>query len=317
VAGCPYTIADGSLDFDEATGELVWNAPAGVELGGDGDAVACRLAARDLAGNAATELAWTWRLDYSLDADPPDAPVASYLPARTMAADDFEAGVGYWGNFVSAQVLRRAAGGAAGPGCIELRDLGGRGARGFALAADFGASWREFPVPVVRFSYRLENARSATVRLFGTTFNGSRDLWTDLGAFPLRDGQWHTARVDIPAALAKADPSLDIHRLFLSIEMPGPDAAIIVDDWAMYSQAASSATFRWSRPADASGVLGYSWLLDDADATVPPETVGGSDQASEFRDLSPGHHCFHVRACDGAGNWGRASHVPFDLIAAQ
>ncbi len=99
--------------------------------------------------------------------------------------------------------------------------------------------------------------------------------------------------------------------------MPSADAAVIVDDWAMYSQAASSAAFRWSRPSDASGVLGYSWLLDDADDTVPPEIIRGSEQTVEFHDLAPGHHCFHVRACDGAGNWGPASHVPFDLIAAQ
>ncbi len=176
VAGSMYTIADGSLDFDEVSGGLVWDAPAAVDLGGDGDAVACRLQALDLAGNAAAELAWTWRLDYSLDTDPPAAPVAGYLPARTMAADDFETNTGYWGNFVSAQVLRRAAGGAAAPGCIELRSLGGRRAKGFALAADFGERWREFPV--VRFNYRLEGARSATVRLFGTTFNGtSRRRW--------------------------------------------------------------------------------------------------------------------------------------------
>ncbi len=315
VGGESYTLADAALSFDETAGTLTWRAPAGVSLGGDGDSVACRLEARDLTGNAAEPLAWVWRIDHSLDTEAPAAPVASYLPARTMAAEDFESGTGYWGNFVSAQVLRRAVGGATGPGCIELRHLGDRAASGFALAADFGERWREFPV--VRFSYRLEGARSVTVHLYGTTFDGSRDLWTDMKTFRAVEDGWSTAVVDIPKALARTNPSLDIHRIFLGIDTPGPDAAVIVDDWAMYSQVADSATLRWAEPADPSGVRGYSWVLDSADDTVPPETISGADRQADFGNLAPGHYCFHVRACDGAGNWGAPAHVPFDLIAPE
>ncbi len=315
VNGERYTIADGSLNFDESSGALAWTAPQGVSLGGDGDRVACSLRAADLAGNQMPPLQWTWRLDYSSDAQLPPAPVADYRPARAADANDFEEHTGGWGNFVSCQVLRRTTGGAMAPGCLELRHLRDRGRNGFALIRDFGDDWRRFPV--VRLRYRLESTRRARMELTGTTFDGSRDLWTDLGSLPVSGDGWNLARLDIAQAVARTNPSLDIHRIFLSVSLPSPDDAAIVDDYAMYSQAADSAAFAWAEPPDASGVSGYSWLLDSADDTVPPETITGSVREARFQNLAPGHYCFHVRACDGAGNWGPPAHVPVDLIAPE
>ncbi len=170
---------------------------------------------------------------------------------------------------------------------------------------------------MLRFRYRLVGTRSARVRITGTTFDGARDTWTELGSVPVSGDGWHTARVDVARALARVSPSIDIHRIFLSISLGSPDGALIVDDYAMYSQAAASAAFAWAEPADPSGIRGYSWALDHADDTVPPEAISGADRRAAFDALAPGHHCFHVRACDGAGNWGPPTHVPFDLVAAQ
>jgi hypothetical protein len=339
IGGRRYTIADRSLSFDSEAGLLTWSLPAGVALGEDGARVQCTLEATDLAGNAMEPLEWSWRVDRSLDTEAPAPPAVSYLPTRAVDENRFELHNGGWGNFSGAQVLRRAEGGATGPGCAELRYLGGRG-NGFALMRDFGEDWRQYPV--VRFRYRLEGpspslaAADSTqvgtersrmgrgrrgqqpgrLELMGTTFDGSRDTWTNLGAFPAATEDWQTAELDIAASLARTNPSLDIHRIFLSITLP-PDAAIIIDDYAMYSEATDSAVFEWAEPMDPSGVAGYSWALDAEEDTVPPEKVVSAERRAEFDDLQPGTHVFHLRACDGAGNWSEPVHVPFELVTEQ
>lgn len=307
------TVADDELSWDANAGTLTWTLPHGASLGEDGARVACRLDGCDLAGNVLEPLEWTFTLDHELDDQPPAAPIVSYVPVNTADSNDFETDTGGWGNFVDGQVLRRADGGATGQGCAELRHLGGRGS-GFVLVRDFGEGWREHPM--VRFRYRADAPAHTRLQVFGTTFDGSRDQWTQLGSLQVFGNGWLTADLDVAAALARTSPSLDIHRIFLSVDLP-PDGTVLIDDYAMYSQTATQAAFRWARPTDASGISGYSWVLDSADDTVPPEEMSGTHTEVEFTDLAPGHFCFHLRAVDGAGNWGPAAHVPFDLKAPQ
>ncbi len=304
-----WTVADEALAWDAKAGRLTWHLPAGASPGEDGSEVRCRLEAGDLVGNALEPVRWAFTLDHSLDETAPQAPVVSYLPARAADSNDFEADTGGWGNFVDGQVLRRAEGGASGPGCAELRHLGSRG-RGFVLVRDFGEGWREFPM--IRFRCRAVNVPRTQVQVLGTTFDGTKDRWTPLGSVQCTSDGWQTAVLNVADALARTSATLDIHRIFLSIDLP-PDVALLVDDYAMYSRAATTARFQWTPPSDPSGIAGYSWVLDAADDTVPPEQISGSDIRAEFADLAPGHYCFHLRACDRAGNWGPAAHVPFDL----
>jgi hypothetical protein len=308
-----WSVADDSLKWEAEAGRVIWTLPAGGAPGADGAEVTCRLEGNDLAGNALEPVEWRFTIDHAQDEQPPAAPVVSYLPARTADRNDFAEDTGGWGNFVDGQVLRLAQAGASGPGCAQLRHLGGRGS-GFVLVRDFGEGWREHPV--VRFRYRAENAPRAGLQVFGTTFDGTRDRWTQLGSLPTSGDGWRTAVLDVAEALAQVSPALDIHRIFLSIDLP-PDGTLLVDDYAMYSRAATEAAFRWAPPADASGIAGYAWALDGADDTVPPEEVTGTATQARFTDLQPGHHCFHVRACDRAGNWGPTTHVPFDVIAPK
>ena len=313
VNGRWWRIADEALAWDSATGLLMWELPPGESLGEDGARVRCMLDARDLAGNALAPLEWAFALDYAADTEAPPAPIVSYVPANVADDNDFEAETGGWGNFVAGQVVRRAEGGATGPGCVALRHLGGRG-NGFVLARDFGDGWREHPV--VRFRYRTDSATRARLQVLGTTFDGSRDRWTELGTLPISGNGWLTAELDVAKVLARTSPSLDIHRIFLSVDLPS-DGVLLVDDYAMYSRVATEAGFRWAAPVDPSGIAGYSWVLDAAADTVPPEKITGLELSAQFADLEPGHHVFHVRAWDGAGNWSAPTHVPFDLQAAS
>ena len=312
VNSAAYSIADEALEFDEASGRLTWMAPGGSALGQDGEDVRCELVARDLAGNElAAPVSWTWQVDYSQDEAPPPPPVVSYWPSETAAANDFERDTGTWGNFVSCQVLRRAEGGATGPGCLELWDLRERGGTAYALIGDLPADWQRFPM--IRFSYRVDRAGSGlALTLRATTFDGRDDLWTPLASFPSGEG-WQTASVNLVDALRAADPRLTMHRIFLDCRIPDSDGAVLVDDFALYSPASPGARFAWGEPADASGIAGYSWLLDGKDDTLPDATPESAEQQVELTDLTPGHWCFHVRACDGAGNWGPATHLAFDV----
>ncbi|MHB8996555.1 MAG: hypothetical protein ACYC63_15020 [Armatimonadota bacterium] len=311
INGQSWSIADKALSWDATSGQLTWSLPAGLSLGADGSRVECRLTAGDLAGSALPALEWTFKLSHALGKEPPAAPVVSYVPARCADGNDFEEGTGGWGDFWNSQVLRLAQGGATGPGCAELRHLGGQDRdSGFVLVRDFGEDWRQFPV--VRFRYRAVNAPYASLQVFGTTFDGNTERWTPLGTFPVSGEEWLSAELDIAKALRRTNQSLDIHRIFLSVTLP-PDGALLVDDYAMYSEAATRAAFRWAEPSSQSGIAGYSWVLDSSDATMPPEKLMGSARQAEFTDLKPGRYVFHLRACDGAGNWGPASHVSFRL----
>ncbi len=315
VNGHTWTVADEALSWDAKSGLLTWALPLGVVLGPDGSRVNCRLEAMDLAGNRAEPLEWAFTLDYSLDDQPPSAPVVSYVPARAADANGFEQHTGGWGDFIDGQVVRRPDGGATGPGCIELRHLATRrGGSGFVLVRDFGEDWRESPM--VRFRYRAVNAPRAGLEVSGTTFDGARDLWTELATLPVSGDQWQAAEIDIARALARTDPSLDIHRIFLNINLP-PDGRLLIDDYAMYSPAATQAGFRWVAPASPSGIAGYSWVLDSANDTLPPETVMATESHVEFTDLAPGRYVFHLRARANSGTWSPASHVGFELTVAQ
>lgn len=314
VNGRTWTVADEALAWDAAAGQVTWSLPPGWSLGADGSRVACRLAAADLAGNVLRPLEWAFRLDRSRHLEAPAAPVVSYLPARCADRNGFETDTGGWGDFMASQVLRRSAGGATGPGCVALRQTGQDRGNGFALVRDFGESWRDFPE--VRFRYRAVDAPHGSLQVLGTTFDGDRERWTPLGSFPVGGAEWRTAVVDVARELQRTSPAVDIHRIFLSVALP-PDGVLLVDDYAMYSPVATSAAFRWSEPSSPSGIAGYSWVLDTADGTGPPEKLLGTARQAEFHGLKPGRHVFHVRARSGAGKWGPAGQVPFELAAAD
>ena len=53
--------------------------------------------------------------------------------------------------------------------------------------------------------------------------------------------------------------------------------------------------------------------LDAALDTVPPEEVVLTGSEMTYTDLEPGRWVFHVRARDGAGNWGPPALLPFEL----
>ena len=76
------------------------------------------------------------------------------------------------------------------------------------------------------------------------------------------------------------------------------------DEW--YSN--NDPTFNWSEPDDPSGIAGYSFVLDQTADTTPDETIDTTECTKSYTDVADGIWYFHVRAVDGAGNWGPADH---------
>jgi hypothetical protein len=56
-------------------------------------------------------------------------------------------------------------------------------------------------------------------------------------------------------------------------------------------------------------ITGYSYVLDQAPATVPDQTVDGTVASASYSGVTDGEWYFHVRAKDGTGSWSSAAHV--------
>lgn len=69
------------------------------------------------------------------------------------------------------------------------------------------------------------------------------------------------------------------------------------------------ATFAWSA-SDASGIAGYSYVLDRSAGTVPDTVIDGTGTTATYPGLADGEWYFHVRARDASanGNWSAPEH---------
>jgi hypothetical protein len=67
-------------------------------------------------------------------------------------------------------------------------------------------------------------------------------------------------------------------------------------------------SFSWTEPYDTSGIAGYSCEFDNSLDTIPDTASEGTDTSKSYSDVAGGAWYFHVRAKDGAGNWGITDH---------
>ncbi len=68
--------------------------------------------------------------------------------------------------------------------------------------------------------------------------------------------------------------------------------------------------FTWTAATDAeSGVIGYSYVLDQSPSTLPDASIETAEMQASFNGKPDGTWYFHVRAIDAAGNLGPTSHL--------
>jgi len=59
---------------------------------------------------------------------------------------------------------------------------------------------------------------------------------------------------------------------------------------------------------DTTGIAGYSYALDQQPNNIPDSISQGLATNHAFAGVEPGVWFFHLRAQDGAGNWGPPVH---------
>jgi len=327
VAGQDYAMADGAMSFNAATGELVWRGqavePEQVAFGNQQD-VPIRLAGiADFAGNpTAEELAWSFKMDYGLDAQPPPPPV---VDSPTHAAAVFEPFEG--------TLAQGAMGGvsAASGTTLEI-DPGAKASGNSSLKATFaeGQQYRVVlsqkpfdaaEIPYLSFDYRVPAGVQVDLVL---TVNGSRVLvnFTDNETSGARsrlpgivaDGEWHRVQgFDVSAAARQIVGNvraLTVSQIILSdegaVETP-VGSSFWLDNVAVCRPGSGAPSLSW-KTTDPTGIAGYSFVFDDQPGTIPDDEIEGAGRTLTPDAPAPGMHYLHVKAKDGAGHWSAVTH---------
>ena len=310
--------------LDPDTGRLGWNWCLSTKFGSgtveDGTKVKFATdAIADHAGNTTPGPEWTCTIDHSKDKSPPPGPemvtAEPYFRFHAFAAE-----LGDW------------------------RSHGGRGAQidqvldtdkqDYCLrltneisGSEFGASMCLEPYdakqyPFVAFEYKFPKGIRLMVmayvkgdwRCVRLTDAGYRRK--NIGTAPdiAADGKWHNTCFDLGGLLERHLPkeaTLKVEKLIIgtwSRSKNGADVAYYIDNFAIFGRGLGTVDPTWVS-YDPTGIAGYSVAIDKVPTTVPPTRANGN--RLDAWALTDGPWYVHVRAQDGAGNWGATSHVPY------
>ncbi|MCY3018117.1 MAG: hypothetical protein NTW87_03675 [Planctomycetota bacterium] len=134
----------------------------------------------------------------------------------------------------------------------------------------------------------------------------------------MADGSWRHASVDLKSLIDAAWPDLPVrivNKVVLSAqgrEGCKRGASITIDNLDLARPHAAGGRFEWLAEADPSGIAGYSYVIDQAPTTVPPEALTSSAPSAPIGSRT-GVWYLHVRGCDQAGNWGPTRTMRVDL----
>jgi len=256
-------------------------------------------------------------VDYSTDTTAPGVPYLSYLPGNALVINDFE---NYLGEFCS----RRK--GSADPD-VYHKATGDYGLRlgGFSTFARY-TPFDAGKYPMLRFDYKMNPKSSFNLILRIATSSWEivcnypgKTKANRLGKLPgiKADGRWHRAEFDLEKFLKlRTDPDeskLVEHVATYYWRRHG----MWIDNFSIAPRIDLNPRFQWSVPDDRTGIKGYSFHLDDKAQTIPDESIDTIIPFCSFKKLQPGSYFLHVRACDGAGNWGDAGHLGIKISAEE
>jgi len=319
VAGERYTMHNPELRFDAAQQAVVWTPPRahGSPAFADGTTVRCAFHAADYAGNPLPEpVAWSWTMDFSQDTAPPATPYVAVVPEGALVWTDFEDGPGHWMGRREGWAEQTTETAATGLGSIRFG-----GFSSFMYYRPFDAA----RFPIVGFDYRLQPEAQLNLmtrvenRNWEIRFNSQGGKYAHIGAVPdvRADGQWHRCSFNLADMLRGApDPPLTLIVDHLAT-LNRRGEPFHADNFFIAPAAWSGVRVQWSVPPDPTGIQGYSTALDHAPDAEPDETIDSTRPAANYEHLEPGTWHFHVRACDGAGNWGPTAHVPVEIPVPQ
>lgn len=323
IGGQDYSVANSGMTYLSDQGRLVWNcertSPQPTVFA-DGQEIEVRLkAARDYAGNPVTSLpSWKWTMDYSKDTEAPRIAEIDCSTHRSHLAQTFETGLDGWSNRgggEGAAVERDTSTAASGAASVKLtQQQDGGHMQALVTASGFAAD----SFPVIAFDYRFDPGVKLDLMVH---MNGqwwaiamTDDPSGSIGRVPgmRADGKWHHASVNIAPLLKRhqRQGALNVTAVMVGDRNSRDNkkgATANFDNVIIGSLGTVKPVFRW-KATDTTGIAGYSYVLDQEPATEPPAESMGDTAAKSFEKLTTGLWFLHVRAVDGAGNWGPASH---------
>jgi len=281
------------------------------------------VAAADYAGNSVPGFpAWSWTMDYSKDTQPPTLASLSSPTHSTYLWQRFESGaeqVQKYGSSSSAQVELEASSADGTGQSARVTNAADGGNLAFYLVT---SSYSTASYPYLSFDYRI--SEGTTVDLFIYFYNetlalqmtGNAGGYSDAIPDVKADGQWHRCTVNLNQVTTQraSQRGLGEYHTVSYIGILHRDSAALpagaqmnVDNVMLSAAGPKAATFAWSA-TDTTGIPAYSYVLDQSPNTEADESGEGTEVQAQFSDLPSGVHYLHVRALDGAGNWGPTNH---------
>lgn len=322
VGGADYTVSNSGLTYLSDRRELVWNceqtSPEPTVFD-DGREIEVRLKqAADYAGNPVTELpSWKWTMDYSKDTTPPVVAEIDCSTHRSFLAHSFEDDLDGWANRGGndgAKVERDTTTAASGDASVKLTQQK-EGGHMQALVTSRGFPADRFPV--ISFDYRFDEGLKLDMmvhmngRWWTITMTGDAD--DAIGRVPgmRANGNWRHASVNLAQLLQRRQRRgpINVDAIIVGAQNNRDNpvgASASFDNFVVGNLGTAKPVFRW-KATDTTGIAGYSYVLDQEPNTVPGEESMGTTAAKTFDSLGSGLWFFHVRALDGAGNWGPVS----------
>ncbi|MCD6350540.1 MAG: hypothetical protein J7M26_00360, partial [Armatimonadetes bacterium] len=323
VGGKKYTCKNAGLTYDASRRQLTWNCekvqPSPVVFD-DGQRITVRLAkAADYAGNESdSHPMWSWVMDYRMDAQPPPIAKIESPTHRTFVTATFEDGLDGWssaGGRNGAKVELASGEGVDGGSCVKMTQVrGGSLMQAYACRELFYAE----AYPVIAFDYNFQPGTHLDLMVL---CNGSwfSIAMTDNPAGAIgriggivADGNWHHTYVNLFPLLRRRirRGSLAISRVMFADRNSAdnkPSTVALFDNFIIGQIGTGSVKLAW-RATDATGIQGYSYVVDRRGGTVPDTQAETKDSVLSLSKLDKGLWFLHVRAQDGAGNWGPAAH---------
>ncbi|MBI2194253.1 MAG: hypothetical protein HYU36_19930 [Planctomycetes bacterium] len=342
VAGTKYLLSDPPVCYSTSEGLLTWDSarvqPEAVQFQ-EAQKIDVALAACDHAGNS-VERAWIWVMTYKADKAGPQPPLVTFRPPSPLLLDDFENSQGLWRPYMAfwrreenleVAVERSTSDPVGGRFCLKMTNRWQNGSVGTVVYRDTrGFDALEFPI--VSFDYKASPGlkldfmvkRRLESPWLDITFTDDDNIHKNIGRVEgaAADGQWHHAEFDLGRMLQEESPDAGEQRLVLIIladygTRTNPiGASLHVDNFSISKGLTpGDLSVSWTLPSDPTGITAFASALDDDPDTVPDE-AGGLERARVFPEVTAGEYFFHLRARDGAGNWGDTRHVPIVVRAA-
>ncbi len=329
--GRKCSLSSYTTKWDSESREFSWNMLSASRVSRgvipDGQEMAFSLSGlKDFAGNVAAPFEWRWHVDYAQDRQGPLAPRLYSYVYDFRYYDHFSTKSTYWRPYGknNAAVLSTVIDDDTGDSClcVEKADDAQRFSvyryRGKLALSDY---------PMLSFDCKIMPGVKVNLLLYvkggwqvvGMTGDTEE---TDLGRIEEArdDGKWHHLVVNLQALLREAIPDEESPeiRLVALGEWRGntnkKGARFYVDNFAFIGPAPPVPVFS-CMASDVTGIGGFQVGFDqnpkglavrDLPATVQQSAIGSADK--------PGLWYIHLRARDGAGNWGHAVHYPYYVV---